>query len=234
MTNTDIANRVTEAFALDIPPIALTFTDKAPESVGGPDRAVPSACGFWRLAERGVFYAPAESHFNCPIGSMVMGFQLPDDVQQTLGELVTMMGGAGYLAADEAGKIPAVQHQAGGILYGPLADLPVPPGIVLFWLTPRQAMLYNEATGAASWSSGAPLTTGRPGCAALPAALASGSAALSMGCAGMRTFTEIPDDRMLAVIPGDGIAAFADDLERITAANDTMLTFYRGRKAELA
>jgi hypothetical protein len=50
----------------------------------------------------------------------------------------------------------------------------------------------------------------------------------------MRTFTEIPDDRMLAVVPGDGIAAFADDLERITAANDTMLTFYRGRKAELA
>jgi uncharacterized protein (DUF169 family) len=231
MRNADIANRVTEALALDTPAVALTFTDEPPESAGGPDRAVPSACSFWRLAERGVFYAPAEAHFNCPVGAMVMGFPLTDAVQETLGGLVTMMSGSGYLGADEAGQIPAVQHPARGVLYGPLADLPVPPEIVLLWLTPRQAMLYNEAAGTASWSGGSPLTTGRPGCAALPAALARDSAAMSLGCAGMRTFTEISDDRMLAVIPGNRIAAFADDLDRVAAANDTMLTFYQDRKA---
>lgn len=49
----------------------------------------------------------------------------------------------------------------------------------------------------------------------------------------MRTFAEISDDRMLAVIPGDRIGALADDLNRIVAANTTMLGYYRSRKESL-
>jgi uncharacterized protein (DUF169 family) len=234
MGNASIAERLTRALALDTPPIALTFTDSQPESVGGPDRAVPSACSFWRLAERGVFYAAAEAHFNCPVGAMVMGFPLTDQVQQTLGGLMTSMVECGYFGADEADKVPSVQPSARGILYGPLADLPLPPGLVLFWLTSRQAMLWNEAARTASWAANSVLTTGRPACAALPTALTHDSPAISLGCAGMRTFTDIPDDRLLAAVPGPRIGALADDLDRVTAANGTMLAYYRDRKAALA
>lgn len=233
MTNKNIADRLTAALALDAPPIALTFTDSPPDGIAGPQRAVPSACSFWRLAEQGVFYAPAEAHYNCPIGTMVMGFPLTEQVNQTLGELMNSMGGCGYFGADEAAKVPTVQPSTAGILYGPLADLPLSPSLVLFWLTPRQAMLYNEAAGTASWATGSPLTTGRPACAALPTALAHDSATMSLGCAGMRTFTDIPDDRLLAVVPGNHIKAFAGNLDRVIAANDTMLTFYQGHKATL-
>lgn len=233
MTNKSIADRLSAALTLDPPPIALTFTDTPPAGVAGPDRVVPSACAFWRLAEQGVFYAPADTHYNCPIGAMVMGFSLTEQVQQTLGELMTSMCGCDYFGPEEADKVPAVAPSAAGILYGPLADLPLVPGLVLFWLTPWQAMLYNEAAGTASWAAGSPPTTGRPACAALPTALSHNSATISLGCAGMRTFTDIADDRLLAAVPGSRIESFADNLDRVIAANDTMLTYYQGRKAAL-
>lgn len=229
--NPAIAARLTELLALETPPIGLTFTDSPPEQVAGPSRAVPSACAFWRLAESGVFYAPADSHYNCAVGAMVMGFQLPAEVQRNLSELMSSMGRCDYFGADEADKVPVVQPSAAGILYGPLADLPVPPGLVLLWLSPRQAMLFNEAAGSASWAASAPLTTGRPGCAALPVALSHDRAAISLGCTGMRTFTEVSDDRLLAVIPGARGGDFADSLDRIASANDTMLAYYSERKA---
>lgn len=234
MSNRTLGERLIAALTLDIPPIALTFTDTPPEGVARPDRAVPAACGFWRLAERGVFYAPAEAHHNCPIGAMVMGFPLAGQVYQELGEVVTSMCECAYLSPEEGDKIPAVQPSASGILYGPLAELPAEPDVVLFWLTPRQAMLYNEAAGTASWNQATILSTGRPACAALPSALSGGNPTVSWGCMGMRTFTEIPDDRLLAAVPGVRIESFLVDLERVVAANATMRTHYEGKKAEVA
>jgi uncharacterized protein (DUF169 family) len=234
MTNQTVADRLTTALALDTPPIALTFTDTPPDGVAGPEQVVPSACAFWRLAERGVFYATAEAHNNCPIGAMVMGFPLTEQLQVQLGAVVNSMCECNYLSPEESDKIPGVAPSAAGILYGPLAELPTAPGLVLFWLTPRQAMLYNEAAGTASWTQGSILSTGRPACAALPRALSSGSPTISWGCMGMRTFTGIPDDRLLATVPGDRVDSFVEDLERIVASNETMRTFYEGKKAALA
>jgi uncharacterized protein (DUF169 family) len=233
MSNQTIAERLTSVLALDTRPIALTFTDTPPDGVAGPDRAVPSACAFWRLAEQGVFYAPAEAHYNCPIGTMVMGFPLPEHVQAQLGELVTSMCECSYLSPEEGDKIPGVQPSAAGILYGPLAELPVTPTVVLLWLTPSQAMLYNEATGTANWAQGSILSNGRPACAALPQAISSGTPTIAWGCMGMRTFTEIPDDRLLAAVPGNQAESFVADLERVVAANDTMRAFYESKKAAL-
>jgi uncharacterized protein (DUF169 family) len=233
MSNHTLAERLSTALGLDIRPIGLTFTDTPPEGTAAPSQVMPSACGFWRLAEHGVFYAPAEAHHNCPIGTMVMGFPLTDALNAQLGELVTSMCECTYLSPEEGDKIPAVRPSADGILYGPLADLPAQPQVALFWLTPRQAMLYNEAVGSASWAQGALLSTGRPACAALPSALSSGEPTISWGCAGMRTFTEIPDDRLLAAVPGTRLESLVDDLERIVASNETMRAFYEGKKAAL-
>ncbi|AKH83953.1 hypothetical protein AA958_19140 [Streptomyces sp. CNQ-509] len=233
MTNQTAAQRLTSALALDPAPVALTFTDAPPEGVAGPAHAVTSACAFWRMAEQGVFYAPAEAHDNCPIGAMVMGFPLTEPLKAQLGELVTSMCDCTYLSPEEGDKIPGIEASAAGILYGPLADLPTAPQVVLFWLTPRQAMLYNEAAGTANWANTNILSTGRPACAALPSAISSGSPTISWGCIGMRTFTDIPDDRLLAAVPGARLDAFLDDLERTVAANQTMKTFYEGKKAAL-
>lgn len=227
-----LAERLTNALDLDFPPIGLTFTDIAPDDIPRAAHAVPSACSFWRRAEQGVFYAPAEDHFNCPVGAMVMGFVLPEQVQQQLGDAVGSMCECAYLDQAEAAKIPAVTPAAAGVIYGPLASLPVQPDVILFWLTPSQSMLYNEATGTAKWTAGAMPVTGRPACAAIPTARANGGPSLSLGCAGMRTFTAIGDNYLLAAVPGQEAETFAAALESTVTANETMLASYKGRLAE--
>ncbi|WP_216207083.1 DUF169 domain-containing protein [Amycolatopsis aidingensis] len=234
MSNLAAAQRLTTALTLDLPPIGLTFTDTPPADIPGPAHEVTSACAFWRMAEQRVFYAPAETHNNCPIGAMVMGFPLTEQLKAQLDDLVVSMCDCSYLKAEEGDKIPSIQPSTAGILYGPLADLPTAPTLVLFWLAPRQAMLYNEAAGTANWTHTSILSSGRPACAALPSALSSDAPAISWGCMGMRTFTEIPDDQLLAAVPGARLDALLDDLDKVIAANETMKIFYERKKAELA
>lgn len=77
------------------------------------EQAVPSACKFWRQAETELFFAPVELHYNCPVGSMVMGFM------------------CGYICAEEPAGIPTVKHAKAGILYGPLSEFRVDSEVVL-------------------------------------------------------------------------------------------------------
>jgi uncharacterized protein (DUF169 family) len=235
MSFREAADRIATALGLDLPPVGLAFVDSPPAGVADAGDAVPSACSFWRRAERGVFFAPAAAHFNCPIGAFVLGFDLPPDVGHELQAVVGQIVGNGYIGGDEPASLPRRTSASEGILYGPLASFPVPPDLVLLWLTPAQAMIWNEAAGAAAWGAATPSAAfGRPACAALPASLDSGRPALSLGCMGMRTFTGIAQDRLLAAAPGDGIADLAAALEAAVDLNGQMRAYYEGRRAQVS
>lgn len=221
---------------LDLPdePVALAFADSAPPGVKVLDRAVPSACTLWRLGADETFYAPAASHYNCSVGAMTMGFELPESVSSDLADTVTLMSGAGYLDAGEPPNIPVVSKPHEGIVYGPLATFPVDPELVLMWLSPKQAMLVAEATGSVKWTSESITAVyGRPACAALPVALKGGHPTVSFGCAGMRTFTGVSDDRLLGVIPGADLQRFTEALVEMVGVNQTMRAVYEDRKASI-
>lgn len=235
MNYTEAAGELTSKLGLTSPPVALSFVEDAPEDLRTVDREVPSACSFWRMAEAEVFYAPAEKHYNCPIGTMTMGFDMPQEVQQNLMGLVQMMTGSGYISPEEPANIPTVKKKKGGIVYGPLAQFPIAPDVVLLWLTPRQAMIYNEAIGNSRWTGeSAPHVLGRPACAALPAAFEKSQPQLSMGCAGMRTFTEIGDGLMLVALPGESLTEFLEALDKTLRANGAVQAFYDEHKARFA
>jgi uncharacterized protein (DUF169 family) len=226
-----IAAGLTDRLNLDMAPVALAFAAAPPPGIATSREVVPSACAFWRSAEKGVFFAEASSHFNCPVGSMVMGFNLPEAVSGELMGLVGKMTECGYISGEEPAKIPVNKKQADGIVYGPLGEFPIAPDAVLLWLKPAQAMIWSEATGNAAWSASAPTSVfGRPACAAIPAAMGGAQPTISFGCVGMRTFTEIGDDRMLAVIPGDRLEAFVEALTATRCVNDAMGAFYESRK----
>ncbi len=219
----DMATTLTTTLGLASPPVALALADAPPAGVRTFEGSVPSACTFWRRAESAVFYATAEQHFRCPVGTMVMGFEMPDDVKQELMGLVGVMVEEGYLGADEAPRIPTLPRKSAGVVYGPLRDFPVEPDAVLMWLTPRQAMLVSEAGGACNWTGSAPgATLGRPACAAIPTAVARGGLTASLGCIGMRTYTEVADDQMLAVVPWAALPQLETALRDILKANRTM------------
>lgn len=230
MNRAEIADVLTCELSLASPPVALCATDTPPDGVetAGP---APSACTFWRRAEVSVMYAPAETHFGCAVGAMVMGFDLPPEVGEQLQSAVSAMSACGYVGEGEAARIAAMPGPRRGILYGPLARFPVAPDAALLWLRPEQAMLFGEAAGSVSWTATAPAPVlGRPACAAVPVALDSGKPTLSLGCAGMRTFTEIASDRLLGVIPGVRLERLARDLPLTVRANAAMRERYNASK----
>ena len=234
MRYTQTADRIATLLELELPPVALAFVDAPPEGVESTDANVPSACAFWRKAELGVFYAPADAHFNCPIGAMVMGFDLSGQPQTKLAAAVEMMCEVGYIGADEPANIPMVNAEKGGIVYGPLSDFPVEPDIAILWIAPRQAMLVSEASGNSTWMGTASRTVfGRPACASLPSALEAGQPVLSLGCTGMRTFTEILPDRLLGVVPGSQLEDFERSLATTVESNRQMQSYYDEQNAQL-
>lgn len=222
-----LANLLQQSLNLQYPPVAMTRTNERPASVEASTETVPSACTFWRRAETSVFYAGAEAHMNCPIGAMVMGFELSEAKS---GELMNLVGGMcelNYLKPEEVELIPTFQSPSTGAVYGPLADFPVEPDVALVWTTPFQAMLLQETTGATTWTGENGRVFGRPACSVLPSADSSGGAAMSLGCMGMRTFTEIAPDLCLIAIPRQGLEGLAANLERTLEANQTMASAYR-------
>lgn len=231
----NIAAKLTTTLGLGTKPVALALADAPPAGVRTFEGSVPSACTFWRRAETAVFYATAAQHFRCPVGTMVMGFDMPDAVKTELMGLVGVMVEGGYLGADEAPKIPTLPRKSAGVVYGPLQDFPIAPDAILVWLTPRQAMLMSEASGACNWTGATPAATlGRPACAAIPTAVARGAMATSLGCVGMRTYTEVADDQMLAVIPAGAVSQLETALSSIATANQALAEFHQGRKAGVA
>lgn len=222
-----ISARMVESLGLELPPVALKFGAERPPGVARPSSAVRSSCSFWRQAEGRVFYASAEDHFNCPVGAMVMGLELPSEVNQKLGEMVNLMCGECYLSEDEAANIPTVRKKGPGILYGQLSMFPAEPDVILMWLVPHQAMIYNEALGNANWAGELMRVSGRPGCAALPRAMERHKAGLSLGCAGMRMFTNISENELLAVVPSDQAEGLVEALERTVSANEAVLAYWQ-------
>lgn len=233
MDHATTAQQLSTLLSLRHPPVALAFTDQQPESIPQASKVVPSSCTFWRQAEQGTFYAAAAQHFNCPVGSMVMGFELPAEVGEQLGGLVQKMCDASYLSMDEAAKIPSVGGRNAGIVYGPLREFPLDPDVVLLWMNLAQAMLYSEAAGRAAWTATPMEVSGRPACAAIPLALRNNQPGMSLGCAGMRTFTEIGDDETLAAVPGTALAEFVDALATTVESNAAMRDFYSAHKAAI-
>jgi uncharacterized protein (DUF169 family) len=232
MSNAELSQFLVAHLKLTTPPVALKFVPQPPAGVPSFEGEVPSACSFWRRAEQGMFYADAPAHFNCLIGSHVMGLPMPPEKGPQLLSLVRQMGERHYFDSAEVPQVPTVPGEKAGIVYGPLASFQDAPDAALLWVTPYQSMLLQEAAGTARWSDqpGIP-TVGRPSCAAIPVALGQAVATQSLGCMGMRIFTEVAQNRLLAVLPWQLLDRLPEALRRVANANEEMAQHYRGQKA---
>ena len=234
MDNAKINQDIMSSFGLSIPPVAMALVDDQPQGVESFEGDVPSFCTFWRMAEKKAFYAPADKHFNCPIGAMVLGFEMPKEVQEELGGLVKKMCECSYLSEDEPANIPTITEKKAGVVYGPLKDFPVEPQLILMWLKPSQAMIYNEVLGCCKWSgSMQSMALGRPACAVIPTTLDKSPFGMSLGCTGMRTFTEVSDEHILATLNYKEIDSFLTSLKTTVSANKEMKEFYLDHKSKI-
>ncbi len=147
MDYTTAADTLTDALHLDRPPVGLAFVGAVPEAIPPLLHSAPSACSLWRSAEQQTFYAAANAHLNCPVGAMVMGFELPESTDRELSGLAELMVGCGYLGADEVSRIPTVKSARAGIVYGPLRDFPVRADLIVMWVCRGRGQLCIDDVG---------------------------------------------------------------------------------------
>ena len=237
MTYTSLARGLKAHLGLEHEPVALAGASRNPDIVSARTRPPTSACSLWREAEKELFFAPVEAHGGCSVGAYVMGLPMSPEAQEGLTGSLMMMAEASYLSEQEVSSIPRVRTESAGFVYGPLRDFVAEPDCIIVWASPAQAMFLNEALGTALWNqqkdAGLKLL-GRPACGAVGHTCSTKGASLSLGCSGMRLFTEIEPNLSLFVIPGSALEGLLERLERTVGSNDQMLVEYRRKKAAMA
>jgi uncharacterized protein (DUF169 family) len=207
--------------------VAVTFRATAPAGIPRIESAGPSSCSYWKLAAEGrTFYTEATDHYNCPIGAHTHGIDSPEEVQNQLQGVVSMMLTLGYLRAEEIPTIPRRDAAFGVAVYAPLAQAEGEPDVVIIAGNARQIMLLAEAAGVAG-------LMGRPTCAALPQALKTGQGVASLGCIGNRVYAGLADDELYFALPGSQLSAVTEKLVTILHANRELEKYHENKLAAI-
>jgi uncharacterized protein (DUF169 family) len=223
-----LAASLTDSLRLGAPPIAITFTDAPPEGVDSFDAPmsapaddgrtgrVPAGCVFWMRGAERTFSTVAEDHGNCSVGSVTHGFKTLEEVGNNSD--VAALLDSGWVTMDVVPHIPVVTDKPGAVVYGPLADTPVDPDVVLLRVNGKQMMTVSDA-----WPG--LRIEGKPQCHIVAIAKEQGEPAASMGCALSRVRTGMNVAEMTMAIPGARVPEFADSLAR-TASVDYVVARY--------
>jgi uncharacterized protein (DUF169 family) len=211
----DLSSRLSAALNLATAPIAITFSAAPPDGVAPFDRPlpaplddgrtgrVPAGCVFWNHATESTFSTVKADHGNCSVGSLTHGFVTLDEVAGN-GDVTALLE-TGWVTMDVVPQIPVVTEAPGAVTYGPLAESPIDPDVVLLRVNGKQLMVLSDAIPGLR-------IEGKPQCHIVAIAKEQGEIAASVGCALSRVRTAMPATEMTIAIPaptvGDVIVAF--------------------------
>lgn len=229
----DLATRLTESLELSQPPIAVALRDELPPEVEAFSGQVPAGCRFWQEATQRTFATSTADHELCAIGVHTHSLAEPSPrAQGELGEVLKVMADLDYVREDEVAGIPTVARSSRHVVYGPLAEAPLPPDVVLVFADSAQGLVISEATQRVDGALAPAL--GRPACAVVPQALNSGRAALSLGCCGARAYLDALSDAVaLWALPGVRLAEYVEVIAAMGQANTTLAAFHARRRADV-
>ena len=231
MDTLNLVQMLGDKLMIELPPVGLAFVSEQPEDMAATHREPQSFCTLWRWAEERVFYATGEQHLECSLGGLVSGFLTPEGREDELASLLDEMCEGGEGTREEIAETTKFQHGAAGAIYGPLWKMPVEPDMALMWATLPQMGVLQEIVGTIMWRNnpqGAVFP--RPACAVLPIASKTDKPALSLGCIGMREYTNVPPHMYLIALPGSHL----ESLEQKMQERDDIpqrLEFYQKRMA---
>jgi len=211
------------------PPIGWARVDTVPAGVAMWDAAATSACQFWREGTRRVVAVGSE-HGACPVGRLTMGFAAEPPSERSV---IDIMAEIGYIDPAELAHLPTLPLGHVAIVYGPLRDLPVEAEAVLLLANAAQLMLLVEASGQVRLGAGGVSLSGRPTCAAIPAALREAEMRGSVACVGARVYADLDPGELLLVVPAAQADAIADGLERSATANRQLEELHTAQREQL-
>ncbi len=224
-----LADTLTASLYLQQPPVAISFSDSPPSGVSLHSGRVPAGCRFWEDAATAAFATSAADHYRCAIGVYTHNLQPSPEQQTDLMDALKVFADVGYVRAEDLAQIPVLQSQPQYVVYSPLARTPLPPDVVILFVQANQTLILSEATQQVE-SQIAP-AMGRPACAVVPQVMNTGRAALSLGCCGARAYLDVlQDDVAIFAIPGAKLAAYAERIEKLSAANALLSKFHRIRR----
>lgn len=219
---TQLAARLQSALALAAPPLAITFTDAPPTDVPAFDRPLPAAlpdgrtgrvpagCAFWIHGTESTFSTVKADHGNCSVGSLTHGFATLDEVAGN--DDVAALLETGWVTMDLVPQIPVVTDPPGAVTYGPLAETPHDPDVVLLRVNGKQLMVLSDAIPGLR-------IEGKPQCHIVAIAKEQNEVAASVGCALSRVRTGMPATEMTCAIPGGRVADVLDAIEHNAVAD---------------
>jgi uncharacterized protein (DUF169 family) len=228
-----LASELTDALGLGAPPIAITFATAPPAGVDAFDARmppplpdgrtgrVPAGCVFWMKSTDRTFATVAADHGNCSVGSLTHGFATLEEVAGNSD--VAALLDAGWVTMDVVPAIPVVRERPGAVVYGPLAQAPVAPDVVLIRLNAKQLMVLSDAVPGLR-------IEGKPQCHIVAIAKEEGEIAASVGCALSRVRTGMSVHEMTCAIPAARVADLLDTLRR-NAEADSAVARYAGDDA---
>lgn len=211
-----LAERLRKTLGLSHAPIAITFSQDAvggvpvyegempPPSGDGRTGKVTAGCVFWIRSEDRTFATVPEDHYNCSVGSVTHGLKSLDAVMGN--EDVQHMVACEWVTPEEARSLPVVKQRPGHITYGPLAETPIDPDVVLLRVSAFQAMVIHDAFG------DMPIV-GRPQCHIIPIAKEENRMAMSTGCMLSRVRTGMSPDELTCTIPAGRLEEAVEKLE---------------------
>jgi uncharacterized protein (DUF169 family) len=228
-----LANDFMSSLELSQPPVAISFCGAVPAGVPSFDRVVPAGCSFWQEAATRTFVTSAKDHELCAIGIHTHNLSprspsYPGELQ----EVLKAMSGLDYVREEEVAAIAVVRREVKYVLYGPLAESPLEPQVVLLFAHARQGLILSEAV--ARVDRGLPPAMGRPACAIVPQVLNNGCAATSLGCCGARAYLDaLSDSVALWAFPGSKLDQYGAEIVTLARANKTLTAFHARRREDV-
>ena len=228
-----MASELGSLLGLQTPPLAITFANEAPAGVGrfesnvpepladGRTGRVPAGCVFWMEAADKTFTTEPEDHGNCSVGSLTHGLKSLEEVAGN-GDVAAILE-AGWVTLDVVPLIPVVKTRHTHITYGPLAETPLDPQVVLLRINARQAMILSDAVPGLKFE-------GKPQCHIIPMAKEQQAVAVSVGCMLSRVRTGMSNNEMTCAIPASRLGEIIG-LLKSTAAADNAVAAYASRDA---
>jgi uncharacterized protein (DUF169 family) len=231
-SHSEISAALTEHLGLSHAPIAVCLTDSVPAGVESWTGRSPAGCRFWQEAGARVFATSASDHSACSIGQYTHNLEMSPLSSTDLMDALKVFGDLTYVREQDIPMIPVLPSKPKFVIYGPLAEIPAEPDVVLLFVRADQTLILSEASQ--QLENGLPPALGRPACAIIPQAKNTGRSALSLGCCGARAYLDVlSDDIALYAIPGATLGAFAERIEALSKANAILTKFHQIRRKDI-
>ena len=231
-SHAEVSRLLTDSLKLTQPPVAVCLTDALPPGVQSWSGHSPAGCRFWQEAASRVFATSAADHALCSIGQYTHNLEMTPAAGKELGDALKIFADLTYVREQDVPQIPVLASKPKYVIYGPLAEIPIEPDVVLLFVRADQTLILSEASQ--QLEGGQPPAMGRPACAVIPQAKNSGRSALSLGCCGARAYLDIlPDDVAMYAIPGATVGAFAERIAALATANGILTKFHQLRRRDV-